>query len=142
MSIKHGYFGTPTYRSWIGCKERCYNSNERSYPHYGGRGIKVCDRWLNSFENFLEDMGERPNGTTLDRIDTNADYTPNNCKWSTHEEQQKTRRPVKVTEEIALAVKKFVDQGGTKVAATKEFGLSRTAIYAALKYVKEGRVMS
>ena len=93
--LRHGYKGTPTYESWRGMKKRCLDKNNASYPKYGGRGIKVCERWMNSFENFLEDMKERPKGKSLDRKDVNGDYTPENCKWSTLEEQQRNRRGFK-----------------------------------------------
>src|SRR5206468_1663320 len=82
----------PTYRSWYAMKARCTNSNHTSYHHYGGRGITVCERWLNSFEAFLTDMGDRPEGTSLDRIDVNGNYEPSNCKWSTPSEQANNKR--------------------------------------------------
>lgn len=90
---KHGLRNHKLYQTWLSMKARCYSKNNTSYRYYGARGIKVCDRWVNSFENFLEDMGEKPNEQyTLDRINTNDDYSPNNCKWSTYSEQNINRR--------------------------------------------------
>jgi len=71
---------------------RCYNPNHPKYPLYGGRGITVCDRWRDSVENFLSDMGEVPPGHTLDRIQTNGNYTPENCRWATPSQQSFNRR--------------------------------------------------
>lgn len=81
-----------TYLSWTNMKARCSNPNNPLYPRYGGAGIKVCERWINSFPNFLADMGERPEKTTIDRINAKGDYTPENCKWSSIAEQQRNRK--------------------------------------------------
>lgn len=78
----HGWYGTITHNTWRTVKDRCLNSKHKSYKYYGGRGIKVCDRWLESFENFLEDMGEREGGSTLGRLDLRGDYTKENCYWT------------------------------------------------------------
>ena len=84
------------YNSWRGMRERCYDKRHKAYKNYGGRGIIVCLRWLNSFPNFLTDMGLKPSPElTLDRIDNDGIYEPNNCKWSTRTEQTHNRRKPK-----------------------------------------------
>lgn len=83
---------TPTYRSWQAMKTRCTNPRRRDSAYYGGRGVKF-DPWWNSFEAFLQDMGQRPLGTSLDRKDPEGDYTLDNCRWATPREQRLNRRP-------------------------------------------------
>jgi hypothetical protein len=86
-NTSHGMSGTPAYKSWLSMKRRCYSPSNNRYEFYGGKGIVVCDRWLESFENFYEDMGDCPAGMSIDRIDTAGNYEPSNCKWSTVIEQ-------------------------------------------------------
>lgn len=84
-SFRHGMAGTPIYKLWAGMISRCTNPKVRIYKYYGGRGIAVCNRWL-TFENFYEDMGERPKGLQLDRVDNDMPYHPRNCRWVTAKE--------------------------------------------------------
>lgn len=85
---------TPTYVAFHQSKNRCNNKNNTRYKDYGGRGIKMCDSWngVGGYQNFIEDMGERPDGMTLDRIDNDGDYGPSNCRWATVEQQNLNKR--------------------------------------------------
>ncbi len=97
-----------TYQCWQDMQQRCYNPNCKKYSIYGARGIKVCDRWLESFSNFLEDMGEKPDGFSIDRIDNNGDYSPENCKWATPKEQALNRR-----------TNRFIEYNGERLTVTQ-----------------------
>ena len=91
--LKHGKSRTTEHVIWGNMIQRCTNPKTINYKDYGGRGIIVCQRWRDSFENFLSDMGKRPSfDYTLDRIDNNGNYEPGNCKWSTQSEQNKNQR--------------------------------------------------
>lgn len=89
-NTSHGMTGTPTYRSWLSMRARCRYPSATRWKHYGGRGIKVCDRWQ-TFENFLADMGERPPGMQLGRIDNDGDYEPRNVRWQLAADNQREK---------------------------------------------------
>jgi hypothetical protein len=93
-ATKHGHnkggARSPTYYSWSAMRDRCLLTTHAHYDSYGGRGISICDRWR-KFENFLADMGERPEGKTLDRINNDGNYEPSNCRWATAKEQRANR---------------------------------------------------
>lgn len=119
--ITHGRTKTPEYRSWNAMKQRCTNPKHSAYIYYGGRGITVCPEWLNSFEQFLFDMGEKPNQKmSIERIDVNEGYYKDNCKWATaHTQTRNTTRNLNIT-----------INGITKCAAdwAKQSGISQDAI--------------
>lgn len=92
LTPRHGMHNTPIYRVWEAMIQRCTNPNNARWADYGGRGITVADRWRD-FVNFYADMGPRPDGLTLDRIDVNGNYEPGNCRWATYKEQRANVRP-------------------------------------------------
>ena len=94
----HGLTNHSLYRVWAGMKSRCTDKQHPKYANYGGRGITVCDRWA-SFPAFLEDMGERPEGTSIDRVDNNGDYEPSNYRWATGEQQARNKRSTVLSDE-------------------------------------------
>lgn len=117
---RHGMDGTPTYRSWINMRRRCSLPHRPEYPLYGGRGIEVCDEWMRSFDAFFRDMGERPEGTSLDRIDNDGPYEKGNCRWAPPKVQARNRRGNRIVNwkgrEMCLA------------QACEESGLSRDTL--------------
>jgi len=118
--VKH-----PLYIIWAAMKYRCHSKTSKDFRHYGGRGISVCDRWLNSFPNFLADMGERPDGMTLDRKDNGKGYYPDNCRWATQTEQMNNTR-----------CNKFITHNGltfTESQWSKKLGGSRKLVSGRIK---------
>lgn len=115
----HNKRRTPEYGVWSDMKKRCENPNHRFYSYYGGRGIKVCEYWQ-SFDNFYKDMAPRPDGLTIDRIDSNGDYSPDNCRWATRTEQTRNRKN-----------SKFIEWRGQKIPlieAAKMLGIKYSCI--------------
>jgi hypothetical protein len=99
-----GHKTAGAYRSWSGMLDRCFNSKGKAWGGYGGRGVSVCERWRgrDGFANFCADMGEKPDGMTLDRIDVNGHYEPSNCRWATVAEQNRNRRKVGVLQSFSM----------------------------------------
>jgi hypothetical protein len=129
-STTHGhtsnYQRTREYTSWKHAKERCNNPSNPKYPLYGGRGIKMCERWKKSFSAFMEDMGKCPPGHTLDRIDVNGNYEPNNCRWASPKSQgNNTRKNVIVS---------LHGENMTLKQAAHKLGINYKSIHAAIKY--------
>lgn len=118
-STRHGMKGTRTYRIWQAMKSRCSNPNASSYANYGGRGISICPQW-ESFEGFLADMGKCPEGMSIDRIDTNGNYTAENCRWATRSEQANNTR--------ANVVIEYQDKKMTRTQWERELGLGATTL--------------
>jgi hypothetical protein len=134
MHLTHGKSKTGTYNTWIAMRSRCLNPNNTGFENYGGRGIKICERWLNSFENFIEDMGERPKGASIEREDTNGNYEPSNCKWATRKEQQRNQRTTKLTNEDVNKIKQVYELGNTTIKQiAQEYGVTKTTITNAIK---------
>lgn len=135
----------PLYGTWWGMCSRCTDENSVSYPRYGGRGVRVCDRWLdpeNGYENFVSDMGPRPTGFTLDRIDNDGDYEPANCRWADHVTQCRNRRTTKLKGEDVLEAFRLRDAGLTIYEIGRRLGCTGGNIWNILqnreRYVEQG----
>lgn len=119
MIWRHGLVRTRAYKSWAKMKERCLNPKCREYAYYGGRGISVCSGWLN-FRNFYADMGECPPGRSIDRIDNDGNYEPENCRWADVKTQCRNRR--------SNVVLTFLGKTQTLIEWSEETGLSQSTL--------------
>jgi len=125
-----GSHPTSEHGAWSNMIQRCTNQKSGEYKNYGARGIKVCDRWLNSFIDFLNDMGRKPNPKlTLERINNNGNYEPENCKWATQSEQNYNKRQHKLTLEIATEILKLRKSGKLAKEIAEQFGIHSTLVY-------------
>lgn len=121
INFLHGKSNTAENLAWKNIKQRCLNPKNKHYKNYGGRGITICDRWRDSFENFLEDMGERPSPKhSIDRIDNNQGYYKENCKWSTKSEQNSNKR----NSNNAI----YKDKRTTLVSLAKEYNIKKSTL--------------
>lgn len=119
---------TPEYRAWSNMMTRCYNAKNKSYADYGGRGITVCERWRESFVAFLADVGRKPSGTTLDRIDNDGNYEPGNVRWASYFVQARNRRDTRLSMESAAAVEAALRSGVPQRRLAREYKVARVSI--------------
>lgn len=144
-TLTHGLSNkSRTYRSWKEMRQRCTNKNSGKWKWYGGRGITFCDRW-NSYELFLADMGERPDGKTLDRIDSDGNYEPSNCRWASAKQQAESNRGVfkkgiipanKTPTEVVLRMCEMRDAGIKNKDIAAYFGKHESVVCTLVKNVK------
>jgi hypothetical protein len=129
-NTKHSLSKTPTYTTWLMMKRRCNEETNNRYEYYGGKGIKVCDRWMESFANFYEDMGERPEGMSLDRVDLSLGYFKDNCRWVDDIAQANNKSNnnllMRISTGEVFSVKRWCEI----------FGLKYKSVYSKLKYKK------
>ena len=125
--VRHGRSNDPTYLIWMSIKHRCYSKYNKSFRNYGGRGIIMCDRWKNDFSAFAADMGDRPSGKSIDRIDVNGNYEPGNCRWATPSEQARNRR-LGLKQADVEAIKSARASGAKLSELAARFGVAESTV--------------
>ncbi len=132
--LLHGLIHTPEYCTWQGMKARCYNTNALNYHRYGGRGIKVCENWRNSFVLFLDDMGKRPfPKAQIDRINNDGNYEPLNCRWTTQKINIQGRSTTKLTPSDINIIKRSHSKGFSQKEIAQEYGVDPSTINNIIK---------
>lgn len=131
FSRTHGMNKTPEHRAWSSMIQRCTNDKQDSWEDYGGRGIRVCERWIRNFEAFFADMGPRPSPMhTLDRKDANGNYEPGNCRWATRAQQAHTRRSTVLDWDIVDEIRGRHEHGEPNGSIARRLGIRSTRISA------------
>jgi predicted XRE-type DNA-binding protein len=125
--VKHGMTNSKEYRVWDSMVRRCHSKSHHAFKDYGARGIAVCDKWR-KFDGFIEDMGLKPEGMTLERIDNSIGYFKENCKWATMTEQSRNRRTTKLDADKVADIKKLIENGVSQNAIANQFAVSRSNI--------------
>lgn len=134
--IKHGMTRTDIYRCWQNMKNRCLSQKNKLYYRYGGRGIKICDRWIDSFENFYADMGDIPKGLEIDRIDNDGNYEPSNCRWLSRKNNMMNSSTTKLSEDDISIIKTLLLYSKMKL---KDIGVLFNVLPPTISQIKTGK---
>lgn len=127
--LKHGMRRTKEYKAWSNMKSRCYRRHDKSFNDYGGRGVRVCDQWIESFQNFYADMGPMPRERMqVDRVDNSGNYEPGNCRWATARENDRHKRGLKLNEHKAGVIKVLLKMGIKRGDISKMTGVTKINI--------------